>query len=107
VAYVVSGYSSGMTTFAILFHGQPHIEDQEAQQAAFAAYMTWSKEHGVTSHPFKGQPHMEGPAETATGLSGYGIFEAEDLEAAKAVAAACPHAQHRAVEVVEIMTMPF
>ena len=95
-----------MPTFAILFHGQPDITDPAEQQAAFGAYMAWAKENGVTSHPFKGQPHMAGPQETATGLSGYGLFEAADADAAKAVAEACPHAQHRAVEVVEIMTMP-
>ena len=95
-----------MSTFAILFHGQPEIEGKEAQQAAFGAYMAWAKEHAVTSHPFKGAPSMHGPQEAATGLSGYGLFAAADLAAAEGVAAACPHAQHRAVEVVEIMTMP-
>ena len=94
-----------MAKFAILFHGQPEIEGQEAQQAAFAAYMAWAKQHGVTLHPFKGQPKMMGPQESATGLSGFGIFEAADLKAAEAIAAVCPHAQHRAVEVVEMMTM--
>lgn len=49
---------------------------------------------------------MEGPSEAPSGLSGYGLFEAEDLAAAKAIAAASPHAEHRAVEVAEIMTMP-
>ena len=95
-----------MSTFAILFHGQPKIESEEAQKAGFAEYMAWAKEHGVTSHPFKGKPAMHGPEEAATGLSGYGLFEAADIAAADAVAAACPHAKYRAVEVVEIMTMP-
>lgn len=95
-----------MPTFAILFHGQPEGQSKEEQQAGFAAYMSWAKENGVTSHPFKGAPHMEGPAEAATGLSGYGLFDAPDFDAAKAIAAASPHAQYRAVEVVEIMTMP-
>ena len=94
-----------MPTFAILFHGQPDIQDPEAQQSAFGEYMAWAKKHGFTSHPFKGKPHMEGPSEEPTGLSGYGLFEAADLDAAKTVAAACPHAKYRAVEVVEIMTM--
>ena len=94
-----------MPTFAILFHGQPEILDPADQQAAFGAYTAWAKENGVTSHPFKGQPLMIGPQETATGLSGYGLFEAVDAEAATAVAQACPHAQYRAVEVVEIMTL--
>ena len=95
-----------MSTFIILFHGQPDIQDPGEQQAAFAAYMAWAKEYGVTSHPFKGAPHMAGPQETPTDLSGYGVFEARDIEAAKDIAAACPHSAHRAVEVVEIMTMP-
>lgn len=95
-----------MPTFAILFHGQPDISDPAEQQAAFGEYMAWAKEHGFTSHPFKGRPVMSGPAETPTDLSGYGLFEAADLDAAKAIADACPHAKHRAVEVVEIMTMP-
>lgn len=94
-----------MPTFAILFHGQPDVSDPAEQQAAFADYMAWASAHSVTSHPFKGRPHMTGPAETPTGLSGYGLFDAEDIEAAKAVADACPHAKYRAVEVVEIMTM--
>jgi len=95
-----------MPTFAILFHGQPDISDPGEQQAAFAAYMAWASTHNVTSHPFKGAPTMAGPAEAPAGLSGYGLFEAEDLAQAEAVAKACPHAEHRAVEVVEIMTMP-
>ncbi len=93
-----------MASFTILFHGQPDLTDPEQQQAAFTAYKAWTAQYGVTSHPFRGRPSCHGPSEPATDLSGYGLFEAEDLAAAQAIADACPHGQYRMVEVVETVT---
>ena len=50
-----------MPSFAILFHGQPEIQDLNERQAAFADYMAWAQQHSVVSHPFKSQSTIIGP----------------------------------------------
>ena len=82
-----------MAKFALVYQGGAMAETEEAQQAAMAAWGAWFGSLGPAvvdaGAPFGASAAVGGGA-AQTGLTGYSILEADDLDAATKMAEGCP-----------------
>ena len=103
-----------MAQFALLYVGEPQFASQEEQQAHFAEYMKWMESiNDVVVQPAMrpmGPPirvTREGASseERADRLTGMTVIEAEDIDAAVAIAQTSPYLEVAALDVVEMIQM--
>jgi hypothetical protein len=82
-----------MGRFVLVYQGGAMAETPEAQQAAMAAWGAWFGSLGAAvvdgGAPF-GASAAVGGGGSRTGLTGYSILEAPDLDAAVGLAGGCP-----------------
>ena len=82
-----------MGKFVLVYQGGGMAETPEAQEAAMAAWGSWFGTLGAAvidgGAPF-GASAAVGGGGAGTGLTGYSILEAADLEAAVGLAGGCP-----------------
>lgn len=82
-----------MSKYVLVYQGGSMAETEEAQQAAMAAWGAWFGSLGDAAldwgAPFGASGSVGGGAAT-TGLTGYSMVEAADLDAAIAMAGGCP-----------------
>jgi hypothetical protein len=103
-----------LAQFGLLYVGEPQFASQEEQQAHFAKYMQWMESiNDVVVQPAMrpmGPPirvTSEGASsETrADRLTGMTVIEADDIDAAVAIAQSCPYIEVAALDVVEMIQM--
>jgi hypothetical protein len=79
--------------YVLVYQGGAMAETEEAQHAAMAAWGAWFGSLGAAvvdgGAPFGASAAVGGGA-SATGLTGYSILDAADLDAAVGLAAGCP-----------------
>ena len=101
-----------MANFIIIYHAAVnHPSSPEEGKAHQAKWMDWIKELGdAMVNP--GTPlgksmivSSEGVSETDSGLTGYTVVEAPDLDAAVEIAKGCPYLDMGPVEVAEMKSM--
>ena len=101
-----------MANFIIVYHAPTkEISSPEEGQAHRAKWMEWINELGdAMVNP--GTPlgksmivSSEGVSETDSGLTGYTVVEAPDLEAAVEISKGCPYLDMGPVEVAEMTSM--
>ena len=101
-----------MANFIIVYHAPTkELSSPEEGQAHRAKWMEWIKELGdAMINP--GTPlgksmivSSEGVSETDSGLTGYTVVEASDLDAAVEIAIGCPYLDMGPVEVAEMKSM--
>ena len=101
-----------MANFIIVYHAPTkEISSPEEGQAHRAKWMEWINELGdAMVNP--GTPlgksmivSSEGVSETDSGLTGYTVVEAPDLEAAVEISKGCPYLDMGPVEVAEMKSM--
>ena len=82
-----------MGKYVLVYQGGAMAETEEAQQAAMAAWGTWFGSLGSAvvdgGAPF-GLSGAVGGGGSTTGLTGYSILEAADLDAAVKLGEGCP-----------------
>ena len=82
-----------MGKYVLVYQGGAMAETEEAQQAAMAAWGTWFGSLGSAvvdgGAPF-GPSGAVGGGGSTTGLTGYSILEAADLDAAVKLGEGCP-----------------
>lgn len=82
-----------MAKYVLVYQGGSMAETEEAQQAVMAAWGAWFGSLGSAvvdgGAPFGASAAVGGGAST-TGLTGYSILEAADLDAAVQMGAGCP-----------------
>ena len=82
-----------MGKYVLVYQGGAMAETEEAQQASMAAWGAWFGSLGDAAAdwgaPFGARASVGGGPAT-TGLSGYSIVEAPDLDAALGMAGGCP-----------------
>ena len=82
-----------MAKYVLVYQGGAMAETEEAQQAAMAAWGSWFGSLGAAvvdgGAPF-GPSAAVGGGRASTGLTGYSILEAGDLDAAVKLASGCP-----------------
>lgn len=82
-----------MPKFVFTYQGGGIPETEEAQQAVMAAWGAWYGELGAAivdgGAPFGASAAVGGGAATS-GLSGYSVIEADDLDAALKMGEGCP-----------------
>jgi hypothetical protein len=82
-----------MGKYVLVYQGGSMAETEEAQQAAMAAWGAWFGSLGAAvvdgGAPFGASSAVGGGA-ARTGLTGYSVLEAGDLDAAVAMAEGCP-----------------
>lgn len=82
-----------MGKYVLVYQGGAMAETAEAQQAAMAAWGAWFGSLGATvvdgGAPF-GASAAVGGGGSRTGLTGYSVLEAADLDAAVGLAGGCP-----------------
>ena len=82
-----------MGKYVLVYQGGAMAETEEAQQAAMAAWGAWFGSLGAAvvdgGAPF-GASAAVGGGGRSTGLTGYSILEAADLDAAVDMAGGCP-----------------
>ena len=100
-----------MAKYIFAYHGGKKPESEEAMQEMMARWQAWIGNHGdAMTDP--GNP--VGMSKTVSSgsvaddggsnpLSGYSMVEADDMDAALAIAKGCPHVDHGTIEVAEIM----
>ena len=101
-----------MSNFIIIYHAPTkELSSPEEGQAHQAKWMEWIKELGdamINPGTPLGKSMMvssEGVSETDTGLTGYTVVEAPDLDAAVEIAKGCPYLDMGSVEVAEVKSM--
>jgi len=101
-----------MANFIIVYHAPTkEISSPEEGQAHRAKWMEWINELGdAMVNP--GTPlgksmivSSEGVSETDSGLTGYTVVEAPDLDAAVEISKGCPYLDMGPVEVAEMKSM--
>ena len=104
-----------MTQFIMTYLGGDHPSSPEEQQEHMAQYRAWLSGLGEAAvspaNPLKGtktvNPDGSVTGASTTGMSGYTIVEAENMEAALSIAKECPFlAIGGSLEVSELMKMP-
>jgi hypothetical protein len=79
--------------YVLVYQGGAMAETEEAQEAAMAAWGTWFGSLGAAvvdgGAPFGAGAAVGGGA-AQSGLTGYSVLEAGDLDAAVAMAGGCP-----------------
>lgn len=82
-----------MGKYVLVYQGGAMAETAEAQQAAMAAWGAWFGSLGAAvvdgGAPF-GASAAVGGGGSRTGLTGYSVLEAADLDAAVGLAGGCP-----------------
>ena len=82
-----------MAKYLLVYQGGAMAESEEAQQAAMTAWGAWFGSLGSAvvdgGAPF-GPSAAVGGGTSRTGLTGYSILEAGDLDAAVSLASGCP-----------------
>jgi hypothetical protein len=82
-----------MGRYVLVYQGGAMAETEEAQQAAMAAWGAWFGKLGAAvvdgGAPFGASGAVGGGA-SRTGLTGYSVLEADDLDAAVDLAGGCP-----------------
>ncbi len=82
-----------MAKYVLVYQGGAMAETEEAQQAAMAAWGAWVGALGAAvvdgGAPF-GARAAVGGGEARSGLTGYSILEAPDLDAAVKLGEGCP-----------------
>ena len=82
-----------MAKYVLVYQGGSMAETEEAQQAAIAAWGEWFGSLGSAvvdgGAPF-GPSAAVGGGASRTGLTGYSILRADDLDGAVQLAAGCP-----------------
>jgi hypothetical protein len=82
-----------MSKFVLAYSGGAMAETEEAQQAAMAAWGQWFAQLGSAvvdgGAPF-GASAAVGGGGARSGLTGYSVLEAGDLESATELAGGCP-----------------
>jgi hypothetical protein len=101
-----------MSKFVLVYKGGQMGATPEEQEATMNAWMAWFGSMGpaVTDfgNPFGGSTSLasDGSRGAASGLSGYSIIEANDIDAAAGLAAACPNlSSGGSLEIYEAMPM--
>jgi hypothetical protein len=82
-----------VSKYVLVYQGGAMAETEEAQQAAMAAWGTWFGSLGAAvvdgGAPF-GASAAVGGGGARSGLTGYSILEAKDLDTAVGMASGCP-----------------
>jgi hypothetical protein len=82
-----------MGKYVLVYRGGAMAETEEAQAAAMAAWGAWFASLGAAvvdgGAPF-GPSAAVGAAGPGSGLTGYSILQADDLDAATSLAGGCP-----------------
>ncbi len=82
-----------MGKYVLVYRGGAMAETEEAQQAAMAAWGAWFGSLGAAvvdgGAPFGSSAAVGGGA-AGSGLTGYSILQADDLDRAVALAGGCP-----------------
>lgn len=82
-----------MGKYVLVYQGGAMADTEEAQQAAMAAWGAWFGSMGAAvvdgGAPFGASAAVGGGGATS-GLSGYSVLEAADLDAAVGLAGGCP-----------------
>ena len=82
-----------MAKYVLVYRGGAMAETEEAQQAAMAAWGAWFGSLGAAvvdgGAPFGPSAAVGGGASTS-GLTGYSILQADDLDAAVKLGEGCP-----------------
>lgn len=101
-----------MANFIIIYHAATSFPSSpEEGKAHQAKWMDWTKELGDamvnpgTPFGISMMVSSDGVSETDTGLTGYTVVEAPDLDAAIEIAKGCPYLDMGAVEVAEMKSM--
>jgi hypothetical protein len=87
-----------MAKFVLVYRGGSMAETEEAQQASMAAWGAWFGQLGAAvldgGNPFGASATVKADGSTSaggiSGLGGYSIVDAADLDAAARLAAGCP-----------------
>ncbi len=97
-----------MPQFIMTYHGGSQPKSPEEGQAHMERYMQWigSLDAVVPQQPLKGTEVL-GSKEITT-MMGYSIINAADIDAARAIAQACPFLEmdNAAMQLSELMDMP-
>ena len=101
-----------MANFIIVYHAPTkELSSPEEGQAHRAKWMDWIKELGdkmVNPGTPMGKSMIvssEGVSETDSGLNGYTVVEAADLDEAVEISKGCPYLDMGPVEVAELLSM--
>lgn len=97
-----------MAEYIIIYHGHGQPASKEEGEAARGRWMKWMQDLGENivnfGTPFKDGTMIAQDGSTRKGsLSGYSIVKADNMEAAKEIAKACPHLEMGEVEVAELL----
>ena len=104
-----------MAKYCITYFGGDHPSDPEEGKKHFAAYMEWIGSLGEAAvspmNPLKDTQTIKPDGSVAAGgsstMSGYTIVEADSMDAALAMAKACPFLGiNGTLEVSELVQMP-
>jgi hypothetical protein len=86
-----------MANFVLAYKGGSMAETPEAQEAVMQAWMSWFGSVGAAvvdgGAPFGPSTAVQADGSTAAataGLTGYSVFQADNLEAAAKLASGCP-----------------
>ena len=102
-----------MPQFGLLYVGEPQFSSPEEGQANYQQYMAWLNGLGdaVVNRGIPMGPPTRVTAESVSSeeradrLTGLTIIEADDMDAAIAIAKRCPYIDVAALDVVEIFEM--
>lgn len=101
-----------MSKFVLAYQGGSMATTEEAIKASMAEWGQWFADLGAAvvdgGNPFGAATKVtaDGRADAASGITGYSILDASDLEAAAALAKGCPVLAHGgSVDVYEALEM--
>jgi hypothetical protein len=82
--------SGGSPRFVLLLHDGTGPAGQTSEHTRVEEYRAWARSVRAAGHAIEGEKLKKEPDQS---LSGYFIVEAPSLDAARALAASCPHAR--------------
>ena len=105
--------SNGVNKYVFAYYGEPKFDSPQAGMAYKQRWMAWMKDLGnAIVNP--GVPTKRGKLVSASSVSddestdrvtGFSIIQAENMDAALAMAKKCPNLEHGTVNVAEAMEM--